>query len=249
MNESLGTLVWIGPTHTDEVAEAFQYCVEHVPQLAIRRDIEHFLSFPAQHVSHVVVVRMDRRPAGQDAEKICTLAPRAACWMMLGSGCEGESRTGNPWPGFSHFYWHRWNQILPTWFHSQNAPIGRPTVLKERAVIAIMTANPVALDALGDHLTAAGHSVVYSRDMLHTPVTNVQLCIWDDTLASPTSPQKWAQRIGAINQPTSQPVHHVWLAGFPRIQDWQLARRGGIHSLISKPFSLTSIDCIERKSN
>jgi hypothetical protein len=52
-------------------------------------------SFPGQ-VSHQVVDRLRR------------LAPLARVLGLMGSWCEGEMRSGSPWPAAPRTYWHQW---------------------------------------------------------------------------------------------------------------------------------------------
>ena len=52
-------------------------------------------AFPGQF-SHAMVDRLRRA------------APLARLIGLLGSWCEGETRTGSPWPGAVRTYWHQW---------------------------------------------------------------------------------------------------------------------------------------------
>lgn len=41
-------------------------------------------------------------------DRLRRLAPLARVLGLLGSWCEGEMRTGRPWPGAIRVYWHQW---------------------------------------------------------------------------------------------------------------------------------------------
>ncbi|MBN1909439.1 MAG: hypothetical protein JW818_06860 [Pirellulales bacterium] len=41
-------------------------------------------------------------------DRLRRAAPLARVVGLLGSWCEGEMRTGSPWPGVSRVYWHQW---------------------------------------------------------------------------------------------------------------------------------------------
>lgn len=43
-----------------------------------------------------------------EIESIHRTVPLASTIALLGSWCEGETRTGKPWPGFTRVYWHQW---------------------------------------------------------------------------------------------------------------------------------------------
>lgn len=41
-------------------------------------------------------------------DRLRALAPLARVVGLLGAWCEGEARTGQPWPGVIRVYWHQW---------------------------------------------------------------------------------------------------------------------------------------------
>jgi hypothetical protein len=237
------TLVWIGPTQGEHVAPAFDYCARHAPQIATRHSIDHWLRFPAQMVSHVVIYRDDRQLPAIDSETLGRTVSDADCWMMLGSAGEGESRTGDPWPGFRHFYWHRWNQVIPGWFAENSEDEGN---LGLRQSILVVTETPDLLDAVFDDLRSRGHAVAMVKAPDEIPIANVDLCIWDDTAAPPTGVKEWTTRIAPFRQNrggarASVATRHLWIAGFPRLDSWRSAKRAGVDMLISKPFALEAL--------
>ena len=52
--ESPGTLIWIGERETIEFTEAFRFCEQVVPQMALRRNLAEAVSRPAQMVDRIV---------------------------------------------------------------------------------------------------------------------------------------------------------------------------------------------------
>ncbi len=44
----------------------------------------------------------------EQVERLRRAAPLARVLGLLGSWCEGEARTGRPWPGVIRVYWHQW---------------------------------------------------------------------------------------------------------------------------------------------
>lgn len=41
-------------------------------------------------------------------DRLRRLAPLSRVLGLMGSWCEGEARTGRPWPGAIRIYWHQW---------------------------------------------------------------------------------------------------------------------------------------------
>ena len=244
-----GTLVWVGNSNLEICRPAFRYCSAHFPQLAVRQDLNHCLAFPAQCVSDVLVVRQDRgRPDGIAA--LQKSYPTAKFWAMSTSECEGEYRTGSPWPGFQHFYWHQWNQQMPQWFRT---PTDHSAA---RQSIRIVAAVKQSVESLAGWLAGSGHSVA-----IHTPPRDwnglrsdtfdrFDTVIWDDSAAPAAKPQiwqrrlRWAANITQPKLPEQASLKHVWLCGFPRIDDWLNARAAGVQALISKPYNLLAWDLI-----
>ena len=46
--------------------------------------------------------------SGEALDRLSRLAPLARVVGLLGSWCEGEVRSGRPWPGAVRVYWHQW---------------------------------------------------------------------------------------------------------------------------------------------
>ena len=58
----------------------------------------------------LVVVAQSRRGqySKDQIENIQNMFPTTPIVGLLGSWCEGEVRSGNPWPGVLRVYWHQW---------------------------------------------------------------------------------------------------------------------------------------------
>ena len=58
----------------------------------------------------LIVVAQSRRDqfSSIDVEKIQTIFANTPTVSLLGSWCEGESRSGTPYPGLIRVYWHQW---------------------------------------------------------------------------------------------------------------------------------------------
>ncbi|HEX2473692.1 MAG TPA: hypothetical protein VHK01_03035 [Lacipirellulaceae bacterium] len=65
-----------------------------------------------------LIVLAQSRPGAirdREVERIRHDAPLAGVVALLGTWCEGETRTGQPWPGVPRFYWYE----FPVWFRRQ----------------------------------------------------------------------------------------------------------------------------------
>jgi len=107
---ALSTLL-VGDIHRPEFAEArgdlaaMGTLVEAatVAQAAAAIEMERF--------TPQVIVLAEAYPGqiGQaEVDRLRSLAPLARMIGVLGSWCEGETRTGKPWPGVLRVYWYEW---------------------------------------------------------------------------------------------------------------------------------------------
>jgi hypothetical protein len=92
----------------------------------------------------------------QQVRRLRRAAPLAGIVGLLGSWCEGETRTGRPWPGVPRLYWYE----FPTWWMRQLAlrAVGRcpdwarpPSFEPLASNIHRPTSNPPLTPATGHH--------------------------------------------------------------------------------------------------
>lgn len=245
----LGTLMWIGPRRHPEMIDAYRDCESRAAQLAYRVDMEDACQRPAQNVASVIFARPERsRIAPERLEYLKQFYANAKFVCMLSSGCEGEMRTGDPWPGCQRIYWHRWNQDRGAVVAD---PISvEPTVSSDRALpslflaivaSSIQHAEPL-LAVASDHCWPATWITPGKIPFIRAP-THV---LWDDSAAQSTDRQTWHQRLSLFPSRVGSSADcrlplHGWLAGFPRIHDWKEARAAGVDWLLSKPASLSAV--------
>lgn len=255
-----GTLVWVGPTQGTTVEQAFEYCVERAAQVAIRKSLDHWLQFPAEGVRWLVVVRPSRNPAPPALVKAMEQIPAVRSGCLLGPECEGELRSGSPWPHFENIAWHRWNQVLPDWFQSVGRnrldPVchGLPTeaVTKRCLTIGLVASRRQNIDALMDLLASWHHIPLWVPCIKNSTFRNLDGCIWDDSAVSAASATQWSERLqlaqrilkadGIPGRPRERSMQHVWMPSFPRPHEWDHARLGGVGTMISKPFNLRALN-------
>lgn len=102
-------------------------------------------SYPAEF-SHRAIDRLRR------------LAPLARVLGLMGSWCEGEVRTGKPWPAVIRIYWHQWpprcDLELLRMRQGQISAWGLPITATEEERLLLQAEQPVAAHSAG-HLDVA----------------------------------------------------------------------------------------------
>ena len=194
-------------------------------------------SWPAQ-VSAAEIARLRRR------------LPLARFCALLDSWCEGELRSGEPWPAAIRLYVHHWapraSRELLRLVRSQPSAWGLPVTASDEqrllaglappggatGQVAVVASNPESAAALGDACRSAGYQVAEIRHAAGVMLPGVCAVVWDTTCESATdativaaiAAQLWARR----------PV--VALLGFPRADEIAAAKAAGVAAVISKPF-------------
>src|SRR6056297_37548 len=239
MSGSTGTLLWIGPRDTAETAPAFGYCQRQASQLALRDDFADAAARRADAVTTIVAVRAWRAavPSG-DLKRVESRYPDARRIQLVGSQCEGEARTGHPWPDWQRLRWHAWNQVMPGWFEDRADPDRLDAVPLDGhvgwGVTMIVAASRQAAAPLLDLLTANSATGLWTPPARVGMATNVQRVIWDDSAAPSTSAAHWRERLGTVA--TAPGARHAWTMNYPRAAELAAAREGGVDAMFSKPY-------------
>ncbi|MGO8752456.1 MAG: hypothetical protein ACLQNE_41485 [Thermoguttaceae bacterium] len=182
-------------------------------------------------------------------ERLRMLAPLARVVGLLGSWCEGEGRSGKPWPGAIRIYWHQWparcrqelsllcRGLASTW----SLP---PTAGEEERLLALDDYPLPAGDGLvviyslefdmQDWLASAcrrgGYSTVWLRPHQSIRVEGARAAIFDGTECLGDELAELG-RLATIMGPA--PV--VALLNFPRVEDRDRALAAGAAAVLSKP--------------
>ena len=238
-----GTLMWIGSRTHGEMIQAFRECEANAPQIALRATVAEAVSRPAGLVRQIIVARPDRSPADrQPLESLRAAYPEALLICLLGSGCEGERRTGQPWPGFQRVYWHQWNQHAATWLGGRVwTAAGEAAPRSDHPAMALVLADRMnAAAPILDLMQSIDIAAVWLRPGQQAAVRGASIVLWDDSAAPPAPRHVWRRRLAPLDSATGQP-RHLWLVGFPRLHDWTEACRGGIDTPISKPYEADAL--------
>ncbi len=198
-----------------------------------------------------VIVVAQARPgefSHRDIQRLRQIAPLARLVALLGSWCEGEPRSGEPWPGVVRTYWHQWparaeRELRRLAAGECCAWAMPPTATDEERLLA---------DADRSRPDRRGLIAVFSRDraMAETLATACRSWGWETTrLQSPGDAAAGAiaavfdcgqclgeelvelQRAAAALAPAAL----IAIVHFPRIEDCDRARHAGAAAVLAKP--------------
>ncbi len=199
-------------------------------------------AFPGQ-VSHQAVDRLRR------------LAPLGRVLGLLGSWCEGETRSGHPWPAAVRIYWHQWNvhvqRELQRLAQGQCPSWGLPVTATEeerllqsaahipprrRGLIAIHARLFVIEDWLSAACRLCGYSTVWLRPAHDTHLKGAAAAIF---AASDLHGEELEQLRRLTKMLSPAPV--IVLLDFPRIEDQRRALGAGATTVLSKPLGIDDL--------
>ncbi len=191
--------------------------------------------------------------------------PLARFCSLLSSWCEGETRSGRPWPGVWRVYAHQWpqrgarhlaavGQPLSAWNLPATATAeeqllreielwmersGTPerASAKSQGTIAVLAASAEAGSALADACRSLGYEAIVWRELPRGAVLSISVVLWDTSASEATSLAAVEPvRFAAGKAPI------LALLGFPRPEQIEQAHQAGVAAVISKPFLLADLE-------
>ncbi|MDZ4783036.1 MAG: hypothetical protein SGJ19_22550 [Planctomycetia bacterium] len=198
--------------------------------------------------------------APRDLELLLLSWPLARFLTIAGPLCEGEPRTGAPWPGQLRVYWH----AFPGWWRLQLARLAAgecaawqlPRTSREDDVLRGVTSfTPSALEGtigvaaahsreaarlLVDSLRNAGIDAVPLSAVDNIAVSEILAIVWDDDAPGAA----WRERFSKLC--TAWPgTPTVALLNFPRPEDRLFVEAnmasGASGAIIAKPFDFDAV--------
>lgn len=201
-----------------------------------------------------LIVLAQDRPGQFSAAAVDALRvrwPLARMQGLMGTWCEGEMRTGRPWPAVTRAYWHGWlagwrrerermrSGRLPSWALPVTAgdderlllavEDGLPPRADRPTAIAVVAADAELAHWICDLCRTAGHQPLAISPPL-ARIQGVAAGIWDGRLDLPGGCEQLAEFVEAIG-----PAPVLALLGFPRVEDFERARAAGACGVLSKP--------------
>jgi hypothetical protein len=263
MSHEAISVLWIGDSERSEFADAFLWLRENT-KLVVATDVENALERIASTGCDPELIVVAQRWPGEfspkQIERLRRAAPLARINELLGSWCEGETRTGRPAAGTLRNYWHQWLPRTapqfaraargqpPIWSLPSTAtdderllaisdshkvlPSDRPT----RGLIAILLRNGVMARALCDAAPTHGYACVWLPNGRERYVSGVQAAVWD----APAQVESWPNRLAEIRRQWHG-VPIVAIVNFPRIEDVVRLRAGGVAAVVSQPLLLDDL--------
>ena len=207
-----------------------------------------------------VIVLAQDRPGQFSPQAVASLRerwPLARLQALLGPWCEGETRTGRPWPAATRGYWHAWLAAwqresqrrrtgkLASWALPVTAtederlllaaedPLG-PRALQP-AIVAIDTADLDAAGCLGGVLQQAGYQPL-ALTATTGRIRGATAGIWDGRLDLPDGPKRLADFVELL-----APAPVLALLNFPRPEHLEASRAAGATGAVAKPYLIEDL--------
>jgi DNA-binding NarL/FixJ family response regulator len=212
----------------------------------------------AEEAAVDVIVLAQARPgefSHAEIERLRQSAPLARIVGLLGSWCEGEMRSGRPWPAVVRTYWHQWparaDRELRRLAAGRRSAWALPiTATEEERLLADATeplpmrSGLIAISsrsyAMADWLAAAcrhcGYSTVWLRPPRPVRVRGAAAVLMDGSRCRGEQCDELRQLAAA-----TAPAPLVALLDFPRIEDVDRARCAGAAAVLSKPFQVEDL--------
>jgi CheY-like chemotaxis protein len=201
----------------------------------------------------------------QAIDHLRRLAPLARVVGLMGSWCEGEMRTGRPWPAVVRTYWHQWTARCNRELHRLTAGAGGSwalplTATEEERLLADVcagcqplvpqdnTACPsrglVVIRArsreMAEWLSAAcrsqGFATVCERSMATARIEGATAAIFDGGDLGQAEYDDLRRLTAAL-----RPAPTIALLTFPRAEDYARARAAGAAAVLSKPLAVEDL--------
>jgi hypothetical protein len=233
------------------------------------------------HFSPELVVVAQSRPgeiSGRAIEMLRRQWPLAGIVGLLGSWCEGETRTGRAWPGVERLYWYE----FPAWWRRQMALVEsgrcpdwaravggdvrcteyrvlsteygvRSRPRSNNGLVVIHVARRDTAEAIGDVLQRAGFSTVWQKPGERRPdVRGAAAGIW---FGGQLSEAETDQLREFCRQMARDGAPVVAMLDFPRRDKAERASELGVAAVMGMPWlnadvvaTLERLTCAERRS-
>lgn len=182
----------------------------------------------------------------EQIERLHRASPLSRLVALLGSWCEGERRTGQPWHGVVRVGWHQWLPRLAreiehlrvgasTWHFPRTAtdveqllhlPVDRSG--RPGGLIAIHADQRDLFDALAEACSARGYSSVRLSSDHSALVHGVDVVLWD------APPHPSMQQLANLAS-SFRPARVIALADWHRTQDRRTMHAAGAAAVLAKP--------------
>ena len=263
-------VLFVGDAEHREFREA-RACLDAMARVRQAADVADALTVLREGFVPEAIVVAQAFPDQFSIKKIDRLrraAPLARLLGLLGSWCEGELRTGHPWPGVLRLYWHQFPAQCSREFArlqtGKGSTWGLPITAgneerllaaepaesglsAERGLIIIWSRRFEMQDWLSSACRLRGHSTVWLAPGHAPKVAGAQAAIFDGCRCDEVEIaeiEKLAGLLGSVSGVTGvsgKPVPMVGLLDFPRIEDHARAMAAGAAAVLSKPLDIDDL--------
>lgn len=248
----------VGPTSRREFAEARQV-LERLSRVVAVPDIDAAVARLAsdQFVPELIVLAQafPGQYSAQAVQRLWQRAPLARLVALLGSWCEGEQRSGRPWPAGPRVFWHQWSprceQELAYLAEGSLGCWGLPPTASQEERLLAVAAEPMPArsglvvicsdcfemqDWLSVACSRAGYSTVGVRPGQCPRLQGVKAALFDADDGQTDSPETLRRLVAAVS-----PAPVLALVGFPRVEDRDRLLAAGAAAVLSKPLLLEDL--------
>ncbi|MCA9249239.1 MAG: hypothetical protein KDA42_19085 [Planctomycetales bacterium] len=205
-----------------------------------------------------IIVIAQSRPGEIDETQVETLraaAPLARFVQLLGSWCEGETRSGHPWPAESRLFWHqfvpRMSDCFDQWERGECPEWGLPPAATqadqlvwargetpdiEGALIAIHTRHFETYDTLADVFAGASWRSIWIHPQRAAGVSGATAGCFDGIGLEGDERNELRRFRGHLR---AAPM--VALFDFLRSDTRDLAREAGVDECLAKPYRVADL--------
>ncbi|MBN2294296.1 MAG: hypothetical protein JXM70_17845 [Pirellulales bacterium] len=193
-------------------------------------------------------------------DRLRRAAPLARLLGLMGSWCEGELRTGHPWPAVPRLYWHQFppqcDRELAKLKSGAGSTWGLPVTAgdEERLLAAHENIEPVdgglivvwsrlfeMQDWISDACRLRGYSTIWLAPGRTTKVTGARAAIFDGCRCDDMEIGEMKELISLIAPTNDNPLPILALLDFPRIEDHKRAIAAGAAAVLSKPLAVDDL--------
>lgn len=164
-------------------------------------------------------------------ERLSPLAGSAQFVSLLGSWCEGELRTGRPWPTVPRIYWH----AFPSWWRTKTGG----NTISRRGHVAVSAGDFSTAETLIDALAIEGWSATWWPRHAALPLSSgVSVGIW---VGGQLNGLEAVQLDAFCRRMREEQAPVFALLDFPRRDRVDLARRIGALTVLGKPWHIVEL--------
>ena len=252
------TVLLVGSTQRREFREAGE-AVDRLAEVTRAVDVEAALTVLGEgRLAPEVIVVAQAYPgefSPEAVDRLRRLAPLARVVGLLGSWCEGEMRTGEPWPAAIRLYWHQWlaqcdrelgrlldgrcsSWVLPATATDEERLLAqdfRPPPQRD-GLIVIHARRFETHDWLSTACRRHGYSTAWLRPSEPIRVDGARAALFD---ATDGNPDETAQLTRLSLELDHIPI--LALLDFPRVENRDRTLAAGAAAVLSKPLLLDDL--------